>query len=68
MSLLEAGLGAALVPRSTQSPATLMRIAVNGVEVKRTVHLDGVAGRQRTAVVSAMMKMLRADDWSRLVA
>jgi len=55
-------------PRSTRSPATLMRIAVNGVEVKRTVHLDGVAGRQRTAVVSAMMKMLRAYDWSRLVA
>ena len=45
-----------------------MRITVNGVEVKRTVHLYGVAGRQRTAVVSAMMKMLRAYDWSRLIA
>jgi hypothetical protein len=45
-----------------------MRIAVNGVEVKRTLHLYGVAGRKRTAVVSAMMKMLRAYDWSRLVA
>ena len=68
ISLLEAGLGVALVPRSTRSPATLMRIAVDGMEVKRTVHLYGVAGRQRTPVASAMMKMLRAYDWSRLIA
>ena len=67
ISLLEAGLGVALVPRSTQSPATLMRVAVDGVEIKRTVHLYGVAGRQRTPVASAMMKMLRAYDWSRLI-
>ncbi len=65
ISLLEAGLGVALVPRSTQSPATLMRIAVTGIDLKRTVYLYGVAGRQRTAVASAMMKMLRAYDWSR---
>ena len=64
LSLLEAGLGVALVPRSTQSPQTLVRIAVDGVELKRTIHLYGVAGRQRTAVASAMMKMLRAYDWS----
>ena len=68
ISLLEAGLGVALVPRSTQTPATLMRVAVDGVEIKRTVHLYGVAGRQRTPVASAMMKMLRAYDWSRLIA
>ena len=68
ISLVEAGLGVALVPRSTRSPATLMRVAVDGVEIKRTVHLYGVAGRQRTPVASAMMKMLRAYDWSRLIA
>jgi len=66
ISLLEAGLGVALLPRSTQSPTTLMRIVVDGIELKRTVHLYGVAGRQRTPVASAMMKMLRAYDWSRL--
>jgi len=64
IALLEAGLGVALVPRSTQSPATLVRIAVTEIDLKRTVHLYGVAGRQRTAVASAMMKMLRAYDWS----
>ena len=64
LALLEAGLGVALLPRSTQSPVTLVRIAVEGIDLKRTIYLYGVAGRQRTAVASAMMKMLRAYDWS----
>lgn len=68
ISLLEAGLGVALVPRSTQSPPTLVRVAVDDVEIKRTIHLYGVAGRQRTTVASAMMKMLRAYDWSSYAA
>jgi DNA-binding transcriptional LysR family regulator len=66
ISLLEAGLGVALLPRSTRNPATLVRIVVDGIELTRTVNLYGVAGRQRTPVASAMMKMLRAYDWSRL--
>jgi DNA-binding transcriptional LysR family regulator len=68
LSLLEAGVGVALTPRSTQSPATLVRIAVEDLAITRTVTLYGVAGRQRTAVASAMMKMLRAYDWSRYAA
>jgi DNA-binding transcriptional LysR family regulator len=64
LSLLEAGVGVALAPRSTQSPATLTRITVADLELKRTISLYGVAGRQRTAVAAAMMKMLRAYDWS----
>ncbi len=68
ISLLEAGLGVALVPRSTKSTESLMRLGVEDFEIKRTVHLYGVAGRQRTAVASAMMKMLRAYDWSRYSA
>ena len=35
------------------------------LELNRTVYLYGVAGRQRTAVASTLMKMLRAFDWSR---
>jgi DNA-binding transcriptional LysR family regulator len=68
ISLLEAGFGVALVPRSTRNPATLVRIIVDGIKLTRTVNLYGVAGRQRTPVASAMMKMLRAYDWSRLTA
>jgi DNA-binding transcriptional LysR family regulator len=64
LSLLEANVGVALAPRSTQNPATLVRITVEGLELTRTISLYGVAGRQRTAVAAAMMKMLRAYDWS----
>ena len=68
LALLEAGFGVAFMPRSAQSPATLTRTNVTGIELKRTIYLYGVAGRQRTAVASAMMKMLRAYDWSSYAA
>ena len=45
-----------------------MRIVVQDIDLKRTINLYGVAGRQRTPVASAMMKMLRAYDWSRYAA
>jgi DNA-binding transcriptional LysR family regulator len=65
MGLLEADLGVAIVPRSASCPETLMRAPINGLDLRRTVHLYGVAGRQRSAVATAIMKMLRAADWSR---
>jgi DNA-binding transcriptional LysR family regulator len=68
LSLLEAGFGVALAPRSTQSSATLARVAVEGLDLQRTIYLYGVAGRQRTAVASALMKMLRAYDWMKYAA
>jgi hypothetical protein len=34
-------------------------------ELGRSVCLYGVAGRERTAVAAAVLKMLRAADWSR---
>jgi DNA-binding transcriptional LysR family regulator len=64
ITLLEADFGIAITPRSMHGPATLARVPVKGIELSRTVYLYGVAGRQRTAVGSAMMKMLRARDWS----
>jgi len=53
------------VPRSLAAPETLTRTPVKGIELRRTVYLYGVAGRQRTAVASAVLKLLRAADWSR---
>ena len=64
ITFLEANLGIAFVPRSTSCPETLRRLPVEGMEFRRTVYLYGVAGRQRTAVASAVLKMLRAADWS----
>ncbi len=64
ITLLESDLGIAFAPRSA-CPETLKQAPVNGVELRRTVYLYGVAGRERTAVASAVLKMLRAADWSR---
>ena len=58
------GFGVAFVPNSTKIAPTLTRIQVSDVTLERTIFLYGVAGRQRTAVAGAMMKMLRAYDWS----
>jgi DNA-binding transcriptional LysR family regulator len=64
IELLEANIGIAVLPRSASTPETLKCVALDGLDLRRTVHLYGVAGRQRTAVASAVMRMLRGADWS----
>jgi DNA-binding transcriptional LysR family regulator len=63
MRLLEADFGIAIMPESTPTPAPVKRMRVNGFDMTRTVRLYGVAGRQRTAVATAIMKLLRSADW-----
>jgi DNA-binding transcriptional LysR family regulator len=63
--LIEADFGVAIAARSLQTPAVLAKVPINEIELSRTVYIYGVAGRQRTAVAAAMLKMLRAADWSR---
>ena len=65
ITLLEADFGVAFAPRSTSCPKTLKQAPVAGVELDRSVFVYSVAGRERTAVASAVLKMLRAADWSR---
>jgi DNA-binding transcriptional LysR family regulator len=64
LMLVEAQFGVAIAPRSLRTPPTLSRISIAGLELSRTVYVYGVAGRRRTPVASAMLKMLRAYDWS----
>ncbi|MGY4435469.1 hypothetical protein ACVWWO_007946 [Bradyrhizobium sp. F1.13.1] len=52
-----------MVPHTSPVPETLTRAAVAGLDARRTVTLYGVAGRQRTAVANAVMRMLRGADW-----
>jgi DNA-binding transcriptional LysR family regulator len=68
IELLEADIGVAVVPHSASIPDTLKRAAVDGLDSRRTVHLYGVAGRQRTAVASAVMRMLRGADWQQFLS
>jgi len=63
IALLEAGIGIAVVPDTSRIPGTLRRTSVEGLDARRTVNLYGVAGRERTAVASAVMRMLRGTDW-----
>ncbi|MGN8550503.1 LysR family transcriptional regulator [Bradyrhizobium sp. 13971] len=63
VELLEAGIGIAVVPDTSRIPQTLKRTSVEGLDARRTVNLYGVAGRERTAVASGVMRMLRGTDW-----
>ena len=63
IELVEAAIGVAVIPDTSPIPQTLQRTAVEGLDARRTVHLYGIAGRERTAVASAVMRMLRGADW-----
>jgi DNA-binding transcriptional LysR family regulator len=63
IELLQADIGIGVVPHTSPIPKTLKRATVAGLDARRTVHLYGVAGRERTAVASAVMRMLRGADW-----
>jgi DNA-binding transcriptional LysR family regulator len=63
IELLEADTGIAVMPDTSRIPQTLKRAPVEGLDARRTVNLYGVAGRERTAVASAVMRMLRGSDW-----
>lgn len=61
--LLEANAGVSVVPDSLIAPGTLMRTRAEGIDLRRTVYLYGVAGRQRTTVATTIMKLFRAARW-----
>ncbi|MGB8398090.1 LysR family transcriptional regulator [Bradyrhizobium sp.] len=68
IELLEADIGVAVIPHTASIPDTLKRASVDGLDSRRTVHLYGVAGRQRTAVASAVMRLLRGSDWQQFMS
>jgi len=63
IELVEADIGVAVIPDTSPIPRTLKRTKLAGLDLRRTIHLYGVAGRERTAVASAIMRMLRGADW-----
>jgi DNA-binding transcriptional LysR family regulator len=64
MQLADAKLGIGVLPRTTPCPGSLRRLHVEGFDLMRTVYLYAVAGRERTAPAAALMKLLRAKDWT----
>jgi DNA-binding transcriptional LysR family regulator len=63
--LLEAGLGVCIAPDSTGRLPGVARIALRDCDLSRTVYLYAVAGRARSAVAAALIKLLRSADWAR---
>jgi DNA-binding transcriptional LysR family regulator len=63
LALLDANIGIGFLPRTVNVPPSLVRAALPGFDLGRTVCLYGVAGRQRTPVAATFMKMLRAAKW-----
>ncbi len=65
IELIGANLGYGLAPQSSvQHAANVNLLDLEGLEVKRTVSVYGVAGRQRSGPANALIKSLRAADWS----
>jgi DNA-binding transcriptional LysR family regulator len=63
IELVEADIGIAVLPNTSPLPVSVKRTPVEGLDARRTVHLYSVAGRERTAVASTVMRMLRGADW-----
>ena len=64
VALIESNLGIGIVPRSSAQPSNVACLGLEGLDVTRTVSVYGVAGRQRSAAASTLIKMLRAADWT----
>ncbi len=63
-ALLTAKVGVAIVPLSAPLPANVRRVDLEGLDHRRSVAVYAVAGRPRSPAAGALLKMLRASDWS----
>ena len=65
IALVEANLGIAIIPASGPQSAGLRHLPVRGLDLRRTVAIYGVAGRERSPGAVMLLNMIRAADWSR---
>jgi DNA-binding transcriptional LysR family regulator len=68
VTLIEANLGVGMIPESTPRSESVRLIETNGLDLRRTIYLYGVAGRQRSPAATALFRLMRAGDWSRYAA
>jgi DNA-binding transcriptional LysR family regulator len=64
LTLMQANVGVSVVPASTRAADRLRLIEVEGLDLVRPVVLYAVAGRQRSAAASGLLKLLRAHNWT----
>lgn len=65
-ALLDADIGVSIMPQSAVSSGRLRGLSVIGLDLRRTVYLYAVSGRQRSTAAAGLIKLLRAADWSHL--
>ncbi len=63
LALVESGAGVGFVPASAPDSPAIGRQTVKDLDVRRTVSVYSVAGRQRSPVATALLNLLRAADW-----
>lgn len=63
MALLAANVGVAIMPLSARTTDTVRFLPVDDLELSRPVVLYAVAGRQRSAAATALLRLLRAANW-----
>ncbi len=68
VTMVEANLGVGMLPESASKSGRVRLISINGLDLRRTIYLYGVAGRQRSPAASALVKLMRAGDWSQRAA
>ena len=61
--LIRADLGASIIPRSIGTGYGFRMIAIEDFELKRTVSLYSVAGRERTSAASTLAGLLLSHNW-----
>jgi DNA-binding transcriptional LysR family regulator len=66
LSLLEANVGVAIAQESVLTSEKLVRVAVEGLNLERTVFVYAVSGRERTRPSNILIKLLRASDWPKI--
>jgi DNA-binding transcriptional LysR family regulator len=66
IALLGVNFGVAFLPEKAVPPG-FVRVAVSGLDMTRQISVFGVSGRQRSAAADAILKLLRARDWSAAV-
>jgi DNA-binding transcriptional LysR family regulator len=63
-TLIDANLGVGFLPAGALRHKALTCVSINGLEARRPISLYTVAGRQRSIAAEALIKLLRARDWS----
>lgn len=67
LALIESGLAVGILPHSAARSTNVVACDVTDLEIRRTVNIHAVAGRQRTNVATGLIQLIRAADWPAIV-